>query len=107
LISYVPNNTGAYPGKKSYLCEVEVFLAVTMKNEVVFIVTPFDSSQNRDSVKHSAYIIRVIRSGELRTSAITSNRSTPRRNTIHIVSLMMEAITSSETPALTTDIAIS
>jgi membrane-bound acyltransferase YfiQ involved in biofilm formation len=48
----------------------------------------------------SAYIIRTTRIAELGTVAVTSNRRTLRRNTI-LVTLMMEALHSSETSVLT------
>jgi hypothetical protein len=67
------------------------------------------------SEEFSASIIRVTRIGELGTLAVTSNRRTVRRNTrvrwllvtAHVpstpilVTLMMEALSSSETPVLT------
>jgi hypothetical protein len=65
------------------------------------------------SEKLSASIIRVKRTGELGTLAVTSNRRTMRRNTMLLVTanvvpsspihvtLMMEAPSSSETPVLT------
>jgi hypothetical protein len=50
----------------------------------------------------SASIIRVIRIGELGTTlAVTSNRRTLRRNTSLLVTLMKEALSSSETSVLT------
>jgi hypothetical protein len=58
--------------------------------------------------EHIASIIRVTRIGELRTSAVTSNRSTLQSNTIAevvpsspIVTLMVEVIRSSNTSVLT------
>jgi hypothetical protein len=55
----------------------------------------------------SASVIRVTRIGELGTLAVTSNRRTLRRNTANVpssrilVTLMMEALSSSETSVLT------
>jgi hypothetical protein len=49
-----------------------------------------------DAEELSVSIIRVTRIGELGTLAVTSNRSTLRRNT-----LMMKALSSSETSVLT------
>jgi hypothetical protein len=80
-----------------------------------------------DSGEHNASIITVTRIGELGTLAVTSNRNTPQRNTTHyhiytkflrsvlrflvtfnvvpsaliLVTLMMEAIRSSEASVLT------
>jgi hypothetical protein len=59
--------------------------------------------------EHIASIIGVTRIGELGTLAVTSNRSTLRRNTMFsvvpsspiLVTMMMEAIRSSETSVLT------
>jgi hypothetical protein len=61
----------------------EVFTAATMKNAAAFWdVTPCGSYKNRVSEKRSASIIRVTRKDELGTTlAVTSNRSTLRRNT--------------------------
>jgi hypothetical protein len=63
------------------------------------------------SEEHSASIIRVTRIGELGTLAVTSNRRTLRRNTKRVeanvvpsspilVTLMIEALCSSETSVL-------
>jgi hypothetical protein len=61
----------------------EVFAAVTMKNGVFWHITPCDLVRTDVSEELSASIIRVIRIGELGTTlAVTSNRSTLRRNTI-------------------------
>jgi hypothetical protein len=47
------------------------------------------------SEERTASIISVTRIGELGTLAVTSNRRTLRRNTVTIVTLMMETLSSS------------
>jgi hypothetical protein len=54
-----------------------------------------------DTEEHIASIIRVTTIGELGTLAVTSNQSMLLRNTVSLVTLMMEAIHSSETLVLT------
>jgi hypothetical protein len=51
--------------------------------------------------EQSAFIIRMTRIGELGTLAVTSNRRTLRRNAYRSVTLMMGALSSSETSVLT------
>jgi hypothetical protein len=56
------------------------------------------------SEERGALIIRVIRIGELRTLAVTSNRHTLANvvpNSPILITQMMEALLSSETPVLT------
>jgi hypothetical protein len=58
-----------------------------MKNVVFWDVTPCGSVRTDVSVELSASSIRVARVGELRTTlAVTSNRSTLRRNTWSVAS---------------------
>jgi hypothetical protein len=65
---------------------------VTMKNDVFWYVTSCGSYKNRVSEELTASFISVARIVELGTTlAVTTNRSTLRRNT------MMKAIRSSET----------
>jgi hypothetical protein len=70
-----------------------------MKNGVFWDVTPCGSCKNRRSEEISASNIRVTRIGVLGTFAGTSNRCTLRSPIL--VTLMMEALRSSETSALT------
>jgi hypothetical protein len=95
----------------------EVFTAVTMKNGVFWDVTPCGSYKNRLSEELGASFIRVTRIGELRTTlAVTSNRHTlvflgsvrqllVTASVVHssliLVTLMKEALSSSETSVLT------
>jgi hypothetical protein len=82
---------------------------VTTKDAVFWYVEPSGSVRTNVSEERIASIIVVSRIGELGvTVAVTSNRSTVRRNTNYIVSnslilvtLMMEAIRSSETSLIT------
>jgi hypothetical protein len=56
-------------------------MAVTMKTEVVWGVKQCGSCKNDVSVECTAFIIRVTRIGELRTTlAVTRNRITLQRN---------------------------
>jgi hypothetical protein len=80
---------------------------VTMRNGVFWDVTPCGSCKNRVSEEHIASIIKVTRIGELGTTlALTNNRRTLRRSTKGVpsspilVTLMMEALSSSETSIL-------
>jgi hypothetical protein len=62
--------------------KLEVFTAVTMKNDVFWDVTLCGSCKNRRFGEPSASFIRVTRICELGTTlAATSNRHTLRRNT--------------------------
>jgi hypothetical protein len=55
-------------------------MAVTMKKDAFWDVTPCGSCKNRVSEEFSASFIRVTRIGELGTTlAVTSNRNTLRR----------------------------
>jgi hypothetical protein len=77
----------------------EVFAAATIKNVVFWDVTLCDSCKNR-----LASIIRVRRISELRTLAVTSNRSTLRNvvsGSLILLTLMMEEIHYSKTLVLT------
>jgi hypothetical protein len=77
------------------------------KNGVFWDVTPCGSSKNDVSEELSASIIRVTRICELEKLAVTSNRCQlpVTANVVHsspiLVTLMMEALSSSETSVLT------
>jgi hypothetical protein len=81
----------------------EMFKAITMKNGVLWDVTPCGFVRKAVSEELSASIIRLKRIGELGTTlAVTRNRRTLRRNSSLIpVNPMMEALSSSETSVLT------
>jgi hypothetical protein len=60
-----------------------IFMAVTMTNAVFWDITPCGSCENRHFGERIAPVISVKRFGELgATLAVTSNRSTLRRNTM-------------------------
>jgi hypothetical protein len=80
---------------------------VAMKNAKFWDVTPYGSCENDVSEERIASFIRVTRIDELGIAlAVTSNRSTLRRNVIPslpiLVTLMTEALRSSEASVLTT-----
>jgi hypothetical protein len=77
-------------------------MAVTTKNAIFWDVTPCGSVRFDVSEELSASIIGVTRISELGTLAIISKRRTERRNCSPIlVTLMMVALSSSETSVLT------
>jgi hypothetical protein len=79
----------------------EIFTAVTMKNSVSGMLRRVPLVRTDVSEGLIAPIIRVTRIGELGTTlAVISNRRTPRRN-FTFVTLLMEALCSSETSVLT------
>jgi hypothetical protein len=72
LLSFVV--AAAFVKEASYV-RLEVYTAVTMKNGVLWDVTPCGSCKNRVSEELSASFTRVTRIGELGTTlAVTSNR---------------------------------
>jgi demethoxyubiquinone hydroxylase (CLK1/Coq7/Cat5 family) len=71
-----------------------------MKNAVFWDVTPLAVVKTDVSQERSASIIRVTRIGELGTLTVTSNQHMLQRKKI-LVTLMMEALRSSETSVLT------
>jgi hypothetical protein len=79
--------------KKKFNVRFEVVTAVTMKNGFFWDVTPCGSCKTDASEELSASIIRATRIGELGTLAVTSSPI--------LVTLMMEALSSSETSVLT------
>jgi hypothetical protein len=111
-----------YVAVHSSFVTFEIFTAMTMKNGVFWDVMPVALVRTDVSEELSATIIKVTRIGELGTTlAVTSNRRTLRRNTKLLlrsvrrllvtadvvyssqilVTLMMEALRSSETSVLT------
>jgi hypothetical protein len=90
----------------------EVSTGLTMNNAIFWDFTPCGSCKNRHSEQCSASIIRMTRIGELRTAlAVTSNHfftacqllvtANAVPSSPILVTLMMEALHSSETSALT------
>jgi hypothetical protein len=86
-------------------------MAVTMRNAVFWDVSRVVLVRTDVSEERSASIIRMTRIGELGTTlAVTSNRRKLRRNNLVtanavrsaiLITLMMEALSSSETSVLT------
>jgi hypothetical protein len=76
----------------------EIFTAVAMKNGVVWDVTPCGSCNNRRFGGLSTSIIRVTRINELGITLVLVTANVPS-STI-LVTLMMEALSSSETSIL-------
>jgi hypothetical protein len=73
-----------------------------MKTGVFLDVTPYGSCKNDVSEELGASIIRVAKIGELRiTLAVTSNTANVIPSSPILVTLMMEALSSSETSVLT------
>jgi hypothetical protein len=88
--------------EKRALVRFEVFTAVTVKNGVFWDVTPCGSCKNRRLEELSVSFIRVTGIGELGTTlAVTSNRRTLLHLVFLLVTLMIEALSSSETSVLT------
>jgi hypothetical protein len=118
LYSYWPTiSRNAICRKDRFYIRFEVFTAVTMKNGVFWVVTPCGSCRTDVSEEPGTSFSRVTKIRELGTTqAETSNRHTLRKNTSvgrllvaacvvpsspFFVTLMKEALGSSETSVLT------